>query len=158
MQASSCMVCLLAAALAGSVLILAMNMPIQALTDYRATLTPDMLKRLENIRAERSSLATMGIVLGALLAIPFADNWCYAMFVAFGVQNLYYTLSPKSDWMLKHHHTPEQNRAWVALYHEMSLRSHVGLLVGALVYAIVSLSLRSRLPQVGPVLRRSRRR
>ena len=158
MKARSCMVCLLAAALAGSVLLLAMNMPIQALTEYRASLSPDMLSRLESIRAERQSLATMGIVLGALLAIPFADNWCYSLFVAFGVQHLYYTLSPKSDWMLRHHHTPEQNRAWVALYREMTVRSHVGLVVGALVYAVVSVSLGPGLPRVGlsPTLGRRR--
>jgi hypothetical protein len=45
---------------------------------------------------------------------------------------LYYRLMPKSDYMLNHLQTAEQNRAWLEMYKTMQSRYILGMLFGAL--------------------------
>jgi uncharacterized membrane protein len=47
------------------------------------------------------------------------------------VAMLYYLLMPKSDYMLKHLQTNEQNRAWLDVYKTMQSRYIIGMILGA---------------------------
>ena len=48
---------------------------------------------------------------------------------------------PKSDYMLKHLKTPEQNKAWLDVYLLFKQRHIAGFLLGALAAIPVSLAL-----------------
>ncbi len=45
---------------------------------------------------------------------------------------MFYSLMPKSDYMLNHLKTEEENKAWLEVYKTMKQRYFVGLVVGAL--------------------------
>jgi hypothetical protein len=45
---------------------------------------------------------------------------------------IYYLLMPKSDWMLNHLKTPEQNKAWLEVYKTMKYRYLIGFILGSL--------------------------
>ena len=136
---STCIVCMIASALAGSVLILGLWKPGDIMDKYKATLSLSQLSTLEKIQQERLQIALSGLAIGTLASLPFSYNWCYSALVLFGVQHTVYTLTPKSDWMLLHHNTSAQDSAWVDLYKEMVWRSHVSSLLGALLYVGVFL-------------------
>jgi hypothetical protein len=51
---------------------------------------------------------------------------------------LYYQLAPKSDWMLNHATHPDQVRAWLVMYRQMSYHYHFGLALGILAVGMLA--------------------
>lgn len=110
--------------------------------NYIRTLEPDQIVTLNHISDERMTLYIQGTILGvilvALLSVvggkqlsPFT-NGCAFVVIVLLTQYFYYILMPKSDWMLKHLRSQEQNVEWLNVYRHMSLRWHLGLVVGLL--------------------------
>ena len=53
------------------------------------------------------------------------------------IHYMYYTLSPKSDYMLNHLTTSKQNKAWLEMYKHMKFKYHSGFLFGILTYFFI---------------------
>jgi hypothetical protein len=60
------------------------------------------------------------------------------MAICFLTNYFYYRLAPKSDWMLNHATHPEQVRAWLVMYREMSYHYHFGLALGILAVGMLA--------------------
>ena len=65
---------------------------------------------------------------------------CLFLFVGLGSACMYYSLMPKSKWMLDHLTTPEQTSAWLDIYQEMKQRHYLGLLLGIVGYVLIGRS------------------
>lgn len=105
-------------------------------------LSKDLADRYANILKERRDQYIQGLILGMIVAgmIIYLYQWkvvqpfhkvvlffAVTLFVAM----LYYLLMPKSDYMLKHLQTNEQNRAWLDVYKTMQSRYIIGMILGA---------------------------
>lgn len=101
---------------------------------------PDDLDKLYvKIASERRNHYLQGLMLGIVLSYVILNlvktsNRFYKMSLFFAVTLLtavtYYSLMPKSDYMLNHLKTPEQNRAWLQVYKSMRKRYFLGFLLG----------------------------
>lgn len=107
----------------------------------KATLSEELDLIYTNIAIERRNLYVQGLVLGLVLAALVCWKFkignkfhkvslmtAITLFVAFS----YYSLMPKSDYMLNHLKTEEQNKAWLSIYKTMKERYMMGIVGGAL--------------------------
>ena len=119
---------------------------------FESLLTEEQKKINGEIKEERARIYLQGIVLGFVLAIVvfmmakdkvigMFPRMCLFLFVGLGTASLYYSLMPKSKWMLDFLTTPEQSSAWLDIYQEMKSHHYKGLLFGAIGYIIVGKSI-----------------
>lgn len=119
---------------------------------FEALLTDEQKKIYSEIKNERIRIYLQGLVLGLVLSVisfmMMKDNVksmiqrvCLFLFVGMGTAYLYYSLSPKSKFILEYLTTPEQNAAWLDIYKEMKRRNYMGLLLGIIGYALVGKSI-----------------
>lgn len=123
---------------------------------YKATLSSDLQNRYDKISKERMYIGYQGYALGMLLsliiifynlkikqqkmgAMPLV---CTVIATAFVTNYFYYTLSPKSDWMLNHLNNRQEIKAWLLMYREMQYNYHMGLAVGIVGVAILAFAFR----------------
>ena len=123
---------------------------------YKEKLPTDLQKRYENISKERMILSYYGYGLGLLISLVVIfynlkikgakmntfSLVCTVMATCFLTNYFYYTLSPKSDWMLNHVNNPEQVKAWLQMYREMSYNYHAGLALGIVAVGILAFAFR----------------
>lgn len=139
------MVCLLASVLSVGAFACALPMNMRAIDDLRGLLDEKQLKILDDVAAERARLSFEGLLLGLLAAMPIAlllQAWCTATVVLFITQGTYYHASHKSIWMLNHLETREQVDQWLIIYKKMQYSGIVTSLSAAIMYLIVSLTLK----------------
>ena len=107
----------------------------------RQTFSDDLDVLYGNIVVERRNHYVMGLVLGLALAYVVLqmvkiNNRFHRMslFVLITLMTgvVFYFLMPKSDYMLNHLKTEEQNKAWLEVYKTMKQRYFLGFLFGAL--------------------------
>ena len=123
---------------------------------YKEKLPSDLQKRYENISEERRKISIHGYILGLIFSLfiifynlklkgqrlnTFALV-CTVMATCFLTNYFYYMLSPKSDWMLNHINNPEQVKAWLQMYREMSYNYHAGLALGIIGVGILAFAFR----------------
>jgi hypothetical protein len=123
---------------------------------YKEKLPSDLQKRYETISEERKKISIHGYILGlvfSLFIIFYNLNLkgkrlnttslvCTVMATCFLTNYFYYMLSPKSDWMLNHINNPEQVKAWLQMYREMSYNYHAGLAFGIIGVGIFAFAFR----------------
>jgi len=118
---------------------------------YKATLSPDLQKKYEEITAERKRISYQGYGLGVLLSfvvIYFRRKMntfslvCTVMATCFLTNYFYYMLSPKTDWMLNHTTNPDQVHAWLLMYRAMSYHYHFGIAFGILAVGFLAFAFR----------------
>jgi uncharacterized protein YacL len=123
---------------------------------YKEKLPSDLQKRYETISEERKKISIHGYILGlvfSLFIIFYNLNLkgkrlnttslvCTVMATCFLTNYFYYMLSPKSDWMLNHINNPEQVKAWLQMYREMSYNYHAGLALGIIGVGILAFAFR----------------
>jgi len=107
----------------------------------RQAFSGDLADRYDHIVRERRNLYLQGLALGAVLAFA-ASHWMtfdspfhrVSFFVAvmLMVTLVYYSVVPKSDYMLQHLKSAEENAAWLKMYKTMKQRYTWGALLGAL--------------------------
>lgn len=106
----------------------------------KRTFSEDLDRVYDSIVQERRNQYLQGLILGFIIAYGFTTfskitNRFYRMslFVAISLMTsvLYYFLIPKSDYMLNHLKTEEQNKAWLQIYKTMKMRYIFGFLFGA---------------------------
>lgn len=106
----------------------------------RQRLDDKLAEIYDAVAAERRNLYLQGLVLGVLVSFlvsrslrPASRFHQVALYFAITllVAVLYYSLMPKTTYMLEHLNTREQNLAWLDIYKTMKMRYIVGLLLGA---------------------------
>ena len=123
---------------------------------YKDSLSPDLQVVYEKIAKERLSISMCGYSLGLVLSIIIIfyntrlkrnrlgakSLVCIVITTSFLTNYFYYTLSPKSDWMLNHLKTPEENKAWVEMYREMKYNYHLGFVLGIIAVGLLAFAFR----------------
>ena len=114
----------------------------QVVQQYRAQLPLPQKAIYDKIAAERLNISLKGYGLGFLLSLfivyynyqkkqlqPSATV-CLVLATSFLTNYFYYTLSPKTDWMLNHVEGKAQTQAWLQMYRTMQYYYHAGLALG----------------------------
>jgi uncharacterized protein YacL len=123
---------------------------------YKNQLPSDLQKRYEKIAKERLIISYYGYALGFILSLFIIfynfkikgtkmntfSLVCTVMATCFLTNYFYYMLSPKSDWMLNHINSPEQTKAWLQMYREMSYNYHMGISLGIIAVGIFAFAFR----------------
>jgi len=125
---------------------------------YRAQLPSKLQILYDKIAAERSRIYYYGYILGFILSlVVIINNYygglnrykltnsslvCLVVVISFTVNYFYYILSPKTDWMLNHIHSPEQTKAWLTMYREMQKYYHIGLVFGIVAVGLFAFAFR----------------
>ena len=106
-------------------------------------LTKEQLERYKKIIIERRNHMIVGYIIGLLLSIvavlTINDKIlqvCYAITITYVASYFYYTLVPKSDYMLIHLNTEEQRRAWLKVYLKMKYNYHLSFILGIIFVAL----------------------
>ena len=123
---------------------------------YKDKLPNNLQKKYENISKERIKISLYGYGIGLLISL-FVIFYnikikhmklnnislvCTVMAICFLTNYFYYILSPKTDWMLNHINNPEQVKAWLQMYREMSFNYHSGLVLGIIAVGILAFAFR----------------
>lgn len=119
---------------------------------FDSLLTEEQKKIHNEIKQERARIYLQGMALGLVLSFVvlmksktavkgMLSRVCLFLFVGLGTAYMYYSLMPKSKWMLDHLTTPEQSSAWLDIYQEMKRRHYLGLLLGIVGYVLVGKSM-----------------
>ena len=123
---------------------------------YKEKLPSDLQKRYKTISEERKKISIHGYILGLVFSLFIifynlkfkgkrlntTSLVCTVMATCFLTNYFYYMLSPKSDWMLNHINNPEQVKAWLQMYREMSYNYHAGLALGIIGVGILAFAFR----------------
>ena len=111
--------------------------------EFNALLNDQQRNRYEIIVKERFRIYIEGYILGLICAtilvisfnkIPKNSKICLFITTAIGINYLYYSVYPKSDYIINHLNSVEQNKAWLKIYVHMKHRCKIGFLLGILGY------------------------
>jgi hypothetical protein len=125
----------------------------QVVQQYRSTLSPDLLKRYDEIAKERMTISWQGYGLGflfSLFIIYYHSKTkmnttalvCTVIAVASVTNYFYYMLHKKSDWMLHHVHEKRDVENWLVMYRTMSYHYHSGFALGIIAVALFAFAFR----------------
>ena len=102
---------------------------------------PELDKIYIKITEERASIYFQGLILGLIasylllslvsLTTPF-HKAIFFLAITLITSVLYYFIVPKSDYMLNHLQTQEQNKAWLEVYTKMQSKYLFGFILGCL--------------------------
>lgn len=123
---------------------------------YKESLPSDLQVVHDKIAKERLTISMSGYLLGLILSIiiifynitlkrnRFGSKSlvCIVVTTSFLTNYFYYTLYPKSDWMLNHLKTPEQNKAWLEMYNKMQYNYHMGFIFGIIAVGLLAFAFR----------------
>lgn len=113
---------------------------------FESTLSKDQREIYYKIKRERLHLYLTGLAIGTALALGFLymnpmknllATICIVMAIAWGFTYLYYTLMPKSTFMLEHLTNEDQVDAWVDVYRDMQVRYVGGFALGVVAYGLL---------------------
>lgn len=113
------------------------------------TLSPELADKYRDIVSERRNLYFQGLLIGLVLVyflqkqISFKNMYHLAVFIlafVIPVSAIYYFWMPKSDYMVNHLKTVEQNKAWVDMYKTMKTRYTLGFILGSLAALPIAIS------------------
>lgn len=107
----------------------------------RKTFSDELDEIYGNIVIERRNQYIQGLLLGALIGyfvlmgVKITNRFHkMSLFITVMLMTgvIFYFLMPKSDYMLNHLKTEEQNKAWLEVYKTMKQRYFLGFVLGAL--------------------------
>jgi uncharacterized protein YacL len=111
--------------------------------ELTSVLNEEQLQRYKKIANERRNHMIVGYILGLVISIIAVLSTndkvyqvCYAITITYFVSYFYYTLVPKSDYMLIHLDTEERRRAWLAVYLKMKNNYHLSFILGIVFVAL----------------------
>ena len=121
-----------------------MTMKNKTIDNYRKQLSPENKELYDKISKERLTISLQGYFLGFVISIfIILYNYYYKKYklsttsivfivlaTSFLSNYFYYTLHPKSDWMLDHIKNTEDAKTWLEMYKEMKKYYHTGLVLG----------------------------
>lgn len=132
-------ICLALILLGGSVATL--TVPKSQHDEIKQVFSAELADTYTKIVAERRNHYLQGLSLGMILALvmtyfiwPVRQIYHVSSFVAITLFTamIYYRLVPKSDYMLNHLKTQEQNKAWLNMYKAYQTRYLYGMILGGL--------------------------
>ena len=85
----------------------------------------------KKIVEERKEIYAKGMILGIILALLTKDP-CNFVIVVMGTTFLFYTIHPKSTYMVEHLKTSEEIKTWVKEYRHMQLTWYSLFVIGLL--------------------------
>lgn len=113
------------------------------------TLSPELVDKYADISNERRTLYFQGLIIGIIVVyflqkkIQFKNTYHHAVFilaVVIPISAFYYYWMPKSDYMVNHLKTVEQNKAWVDMYKSMKMKYTLGFIMGSIAAIPISYS------------------
>jgi uncharacterized protein YacL len=129
--------------------------------EYKKQLPSNLQNLYEKLSTERLHINYYGYTLGLVLSlIIILYNYnltknnklqlaksntslvCLVIVVSFFTNYFYYILSPKSTYMLDHINSPEQTKAWLAMYREMQYNYHMGFVIGVVAVGVLAYAFR----------------
>lgn len=128
----------------------------QTTQKYEKQLPENLKKTYTDIVKERTQIFYTGYGLGLFLALVLIYyntqvkkermSWpsmvCLTVFVAFMTNYFYYVLTPKTKWMMESVTTPEQTKAWLAMYRSMQIYYHGSLALGIVAVGLIAFAFR----------------
>ena len=142
--------CLLGAGLLGGTLSTMLFKRTDKSKELERSLEKNQIPVYRNIVKERRLHYLQGTLLGVILASVYlmgtgglfksltkGFNACAFTLIALGTTYLYYSLMPKSDYLL-HHLKGEQVTHWLNHYVEMKRNYLLGFLVSGLAYVLIA--------------------
>jgi hypothetical protein len=125
---------------------------------YQEELPNELLDIYLSIVEERTRIYYTGYILGFLLSLILilyttqvqhakmstSTMVCTTVAIAFLTNYFYYILTPKTNHMLDHVTTPEQTKAWLAMYKGMQYYYHTGLTIGLVAVGIFAFAFRCK--------------
>jgi uncharacterized protein YacL len=123
---------------------------------YEKQFTPELQAVYKRIAKERLSIYVQGYTLGMVLSVLFilyntqiAKNpmsvtsmVCLAITISFFVNYFYYSLSPKTDWVLNHISGEKDVKAWLGMYRTMQWHYHSAFMVGLVGVGVLAFAFR----------------
>ena len=122
---------------------------------YQSQLPSNLQNIYKKITDERQRIYYCGYALGLILSIIIivyknqkripmtnATMVCTVITISFITNYFYYSLSPKSTYMLDHINSPEQTKAWLTMYKTMQYYWHAGLVLGIVATMFLALAFR----------------
>jgi uncharacterized protein YacL len=124
--------------------------------NYKKKLPTNLQNLYDEISEERLRINyqgyTLGLVLSSLIIyynyylkqnkLTTLNMICIVISVSFLTNYFYYILSPKSKHMLEHINSPEQTKAWLAMYKSMQYYYHMGLVLGIIAVGLLAFGFR----------------
>ena len=116
----------------------------------RKKLSPELDIIYTAIANERRNHYVQGLLLGLVVSyflISYIDTrnlfykTSFVLSITTSISVLYYFIMPKSDYMLNHLKTQEENKAWLTVYKAMKQRYVVGFILGSLAAIPFALSM-----------------
>lgn len=101
----------------------------------------DLDKKYEKIINERRNHYIIGLIIGMIISYVIINNKLTAnnftrlalsFTITLTIALVFYMLMPKSDYMLNHLKTPEENKKWLEVYKTMKKRYFLGFVLGSL--------------------------
>jgi hypothetical protein len=123
---------------------------------YEQHFTPELQALYKQIAKERLNIYIQGYTLGVILSLllimyttqiakqPMSgvSMVCMAITVSFFVSYFYYTLTPKSNWMLHHIKGEKEIKAWLVAYKTMQNHYHTSFIVGLIGVGVLAYAFR----------------
>ena len=118
---------------------------------------PDNLKNVyDRISKERLKIYYQGYILGFVLSLfiilynykvkqdklSLFSIICIVLATSFITNYFYYTLHPKTEWMLDNINDPVQIKIWLDMYKHMKGYYHFGLLLGLISIVLLAIAFR----------------
>ena len=139
--------CIVASALLGSSVVFMLKSEDREKHDRLVSLlTEEQVQIYEFIKRERASLYATGLLIGVLTGLFYLrminkKGWkvdCGFVAIVMTVAGMYYSMMPKTTYMLNHLEGREQVDAWLDVYNEMKFRCHAGMVVGVMALPMLS--------------------
>jgi len=123
---------------------------------YREKLPTHLQILYDKLSNQRLMISTYGYVLGFILSLFIiyynrslkreklnnVSLVCIVVSTCFLTNYFYYSLTPKSDWMLNHITNGEQSKLWLEMYKKMSFYYHSGLVLGIIAVGFLAFAFR----------------
>ncbi len=109
----------------------------------KKTISPELADIYDNITRERSGLYVHGLILGFIIVFLINYNYgsefdnkfhktTFFILIILLTAVLYYSLMPKSDYLLNHVTNNQESKAWLNTYLNMKNRYTMGFILGSL--------------------------
>lgn len=113
--------------------------------ELKELLNENELARYRKIRRERRNLMLIGYLLGLIAAVLVIVTIkgrelkiCLSVVVVYICSYYFYTLAPKSDYMILHLETNEKRQAWLSVYLKMKKNYHISMILGLIFVLLAS--------------------
>jgi uncharacterized protein YacL len=107
----------------------------------RSTLSEELDKKYQKISNQRRNHYIVGLIIGLLISFIVIKNTniknhftrvTLFFTITLATAIIFYMIMPKSDYMLNHLKTPEQNKRWLDIYKTMKNKYILGFILGIL--------------------------